>query len=198
MQGHAGRERVATWWKAGRCDPLMRHHTCNDGRIYMDLHATSRRLPVILALIATFAWGCGGGDRSGGTNGADGAAAGRSASSTSLQAVNESGMAGSLRLDPGGDSVTVKLEVLGVTSDTEYDVPLRRGGCDAEGEQIAEVGSPTVATVGLGSSLVRLPISDFPAEGRVSVWIYLPDGRQAGCAEVGSPRGARSGQGGET
>lgn len=165
----------------------------------MDLHATSRKMMVSLALFATFAWGCGGGDQSGGTNGADGAAAaGRSASSTSLQAVNESGMAGSLRLDPAGDSVTVKLEVLGVTSEAEYDVPLRRGRCDAEGDQIADVGSPTVATVGLGSSLVRLPISDFPTEGRVSVWIHLPDGSQAACAEVPSPRGARSGQGGGT
>lgn len=154
----------------------------------MNLHATSRRMTVSLALFATFAWGCGGGDQPGGTNGADGAAASRSATSTSLQAVNESGMAGSIRLDPAGDSVTVKLEVLGVTSDAEYDVPLRRGGCDAEGDQIADVGSPTVATVGLGSSLVRLPISDFPTEGRVSVRIHLPDGSQAACAEVPSPR----------
>jgi hypothetical protein len=114
--------------------------------------------------------------------------------STSLRAVNESGMAGNLRLDPAGDSVTVKLEVLGVTSEVEYDVPLRRGGCDAEGEMISDVGSPTVATVGLGSSLVRLPISAFPAEGRVSVRIHLSDGSQAACGEVPSPRMARSGE----
>lgn len=140
-----------------------------------------------LALAATALWACGGaGD--GGASDETAAGGERGALSASLQAVNESGMAGSLRIDPGADSVTVKLEVLGVESGQAYEVLLHRGGCSERGEEIADVGAPTVASVGLGSSLVRLPPSALPTGGLVSVRVYLPDGTEAACAEVRSPR----------
>lgn len=162
----------------------------------MDGHGRFRRVTPGLALILAFAWGCGGGDGTGDVEGTAGSAAASDGYSASLTEVNESGMAGSLRVESGGDSATIKLEVLGVDSSVEYDVPLRRGGCEAEGEQIADVGSPTVATVGLGSSLVRVPLSALPSEGRVSVRVHLPDGTLAACGEVPTPRGEGVGEGG--
>lgn len=149
---------------------------------------SKRAATTLVALTAAVLWGCGGGGDAGmaGESGAE--TPDRGSLSASLEAVGESGMAGSLRMDPAGDSVTVKLEVLGVQSDETYEVKLFRGGCDAQGEEIADVGAPTVASVGLGSSLVRLPPSAFPEEGLVSVRVFLPDGTEAACAEVRSPR----------
>lgn len=154
----------------------------------MSGYGSKGSVTMVLALAAVVLWGCGGGEGAdaGGEAGAE--SGDRSALSASLQAVNESGMAGNLRIDPAGDSVTVKLEVLGVQSGETYQVLLHRGGCAETGEEIADVGAPTVATVGLGSSLLRLPPSGFPAEGLVSVRVYLPDGTEAACAEVRSPR----------
>lgn len=90
-------------------------------------------------------------------------------------------------LSAGSDSLTIKLEVLGLEGGTEYPAHLHNGTCERGGEVVADLNSPTVASVGLGSSLTALP-PDVMQDGQpYFVQVHRPDGTPAACADVENP-----------
>lgn len=130
---------------------------------------------------------CGGGE----TSQQASAAASGSASqySASVSPKNESGMQGHVMVSAGSDSLTIKLEVLGLKGGTEYPAHLHSGTCEEGGDVLADLNPPTVASVGLGSSLTALS-PDLMETGRpYFVQLHLPDGTPAACADVRKPGG---------
>lgn len=139
-----------------------------------------------LAIVLALAAGCGDGE---GVDRAQESPGDRAEASASVQAMGESGMTGSLRVTRSDDVLTVKLEVLGVESGTEYPVSLRRGGCGSDGERVAELDPPTVAEVGLGSSLTEVSAAGVEAGGTYAVRVDGPDGAPLACGEFEAPGG---------
>lgn len=101
----------------------------------------------------------------------------------SFQALNESGMMGSLMLAPGGESMTVKVEVLGLQEGREYPAHLHTGSCREGGDVARELEALTVNTLGIGSSSTLVPRS-LTESGSHFVQVHLPDGTPAACADL--------------
>lgn len=110
--------------------------------------------------------------------------------SASVSPKNDSGMQGHVMVSTGSDALTIKLEVLGLKGGTEYPAHLHRGTCASGGDVVAELEPPTVASVGLGSSLTELPSDEMQAGEPYFVQVHLPDGTPAACADVEKPAGA--------
>lgn len=131
---------------------------------------------------------CSGGDTSQETAASTGGSA--SQFSASVAPKNDSGMQGHVMVSTGSDSLTIKLEVLGLKSGTAYPAHLHRGSCAEGGEVLAELNSPTVASVGLGSSLTALSPDVMESGQPYFVQVHLPDGTPAACADVEKPAGS--------
>ena len=144
---------------------------------------TGRRWRGPLAVMTVLAVAaCGSGD------GAAGAAEVETASdgqwNASLAPVDESGVQGTVRVTPGGDSLTVKLELLGVSQGERYPARLVQGACGGEGETLAELQTPHVGTVGVGSSLTRVGPDALSGDAAYSIRVELPNGATAACGEL--------------
>lgn len=121
--------------------------------------------------------GCGGGEQE-----ATGAAtAGDGQMTASVAPVGESGIQGTARITPGADSLTLKLELLGVREGETYTPSLLRGGCGEGAEVVAELDRPHVGTVGVGSSLTRLANEAIPADANLAVAVAGPGGDRVAC-----------------
>lgn len=107
--------------------------------------------------------------------------------SASVSPKNDSGMQGHVMVSTGSDSLTIKLEVLGLKGGTEYPVHLHRGSCASGGDVVAALESPTVASVGLGSSLTDLSPDVMQGGESYFVQLHLADGTPAACADVEKP-----------
>lgn len=107
--------------------------------------------------------------------------------SAAVSPKNDSGMQGHVMVSPGSDSLTIKLEVLGLKGGTEYPVHLHRGSCEQGGPVVTELNAPTVASVGLGSSLTALAPDVLQAEESYFVQLHQPDGTPAACADLERP-----------
>lgn len=110
--------------------------------------------------------------------------------SASVSPKNDSGMQGHVMVSTGSDSLTIKLEVLGLKGGTDYPAHLHRGSCASGGDVIAELESPTVASVGLGSSLTAISPDAMQSGQPYFVQVHLPDGTPAACADVEKPTGS--------
>lgn len=134
-------------------------------------------LPLLLPALALV--GCG--DAGGSAGGA--AEESESTAVVSFEAVNESGMMGSLMVAPGGDAVTVKVEILGVKAGERYPTELRSGTCAEGGEAIVELEPLTVNSLGIGSSSTQVSRGEL-ALGSHFVRVHQPDGTPAACADL--------------
>lgn len=141
--------------------------------------AGSRTLAVLITVVATAA--CGPGETA---HGADDASAADRQWTAALAPVGGSGVQGTVRVTPGADSLTVKLELLGVGEGERYPARLTSGGCDEEGSTMAELQTPHVGTVGVGSSLTRIGSDALGEDGDYSVRVALPGGSPAACGEL--------------
>lgn len=146
-----------------------------------------RSAATVLVTAASFALGaCSGGDApqreaSAPTTSSD------SQVSASVSEKNDSGMQGHVIVSAGADAITIKLEVLGLKGGTEYPTHLHSGTCEQGGEVVTELESPTVASVGLGSSLTELSPDAMQEDQPYFVQLHLPDGTPAACADVEKP-----------
>lgn len=99
----------------------------------------------------------------------------------SVAPVGESGIQGTARITPGADSLTLKLELLGVSEGETYTPSLLRGGCGEGAETVAELDPPHVGTVGVGSSLTRLANDAVAADATYAVAVAGPGGERVAC-----------------
>lgn len=125
---------------------------------------------------------CGSGDAAAGTAESEGASDGQW--HASLAPVGESGVQGTVRVTPGGDSLTVKLELLGVNQEERYPARLVEGPCGEEGNTLAALETPHVGTVGVGSSLTRIGAAVIGGDAVYSIRVRQPDGATAACGEL--------------
>ncbi len=150
----------------------------------------TRSAATVLVTAASFALlACSGGDSAQQQQASASESASGSQYSASVSPKNDSGMQGHVMVSSSSDALTVKLEVLGLGGDTEYPAHLHRGTCEEGGEVVAELNSPTVASVGLGSSLTALSPDAMEADQSYFVQLHLPDGTPAACADVEKPTG---------
>lgn len=140
--------------------------------------------------LASFALAACSGDETAREDGSAGTNGSPSEYSASVTPRNESGMQGHVMVTAGPDSLTIKLEVLGLETGTEYPAHLHAGDCEQGGEVVADLDSPTVASVGLGSSLTALSPEVMEDDRAYFVQVHLPDGTAAACAAVEHPAGA--------
>ena len=152
---------------------------------------STRSAALALVTAGSFALvACSGGDTSQQQASASGSgSASGSQYSGSVSAMNESGMQGHVTVSAGSDALTIKLEVLGLKGGTEYPTHLHSGTCEEGGEVVAELEPPTVASVGLGSSLTELSPDEMQAGQPYFVQLHQPDGTPAACANVEKPAG---------
>lgn len=153
---------------------------------------STRSAALALATAASFALvACSGGDTSQQQQASASGSGSVSGSqySGSVSAKNESGMQGHVIVSAGSDALTIKLEVLGLKGGTQYPTHLHSGTCEEGGDVVAELNSPTVASVGLGSSLTELSPDTMQAGQPYFVQLHQPDGTPAACANVEKPAG---------
>ena len=141
-----------------------------------------RRAP--LALMTVLALAACGGSGDGTDSTSEPGSAGDGQWNASLAPEGESGVQGTVRITPGGDSLTVKLELLGVSQGERYPARLVQGACGEEGETLAELQTPHVGTVGVGSSLTRVGPDVVGGDAAYSIRVDLPDGDLAACGEL--------------
>ena len=132
---------------------------------------------VLTGLVAA---GCGGGEA--GTAGA--AEAEGQPPQASVAPVGESGIQGTARLNEGENTLTLKLELLGVQEGKTYPAKLVRGTCDSPGETVAELDTPHVGTVGVGSSLTELDPSQITEGETYSIVVETPEGERGACGTL--------------
>ena len=137
-----------------------------------------------LALTTVLALAACGGSGDGTSSTVEARSAGDGQWNASLAPVGESGVQGTVRITPGGDSLTVKLELLGVSQGERYPARLVQGACGAEGETLTELQTPHVGTVGVGSSLTRIGPDVIGGDAAYSIRVELPDGAMAACGEL--------------
>lgn len=125
--------------------------------------------------------GCGGGGSDAGAPPADP----EGGVTVSIAPVQASGVQGTARLNPAGDSMTVKLELLGVQEGRSYPVTLVRAACDGEGEVVSALDTPHVGTVGVGSSVTRIPAASVTSGGPLSLRVADDAGTVVACGDVG-------------
>lgn len=140
--------------------------------------------PTALLTAGLLAAGCGGG---GGDAGA--AEAEAAPPQAAIAPVSESGIQGTARLNEGANSYTLKLELLGVQEGKTYPARLVSGTCDAPGETVAELDTPHVGTVGVGSSLTELDPSLFDEGGTHSIVVETPAGERGACGTLDGGEG---------
>ena len=99
----------------------------------------------------------------------------------SVAPVGESGVQGTARITPGADSLTLKLELLGVQEGQTYTPSLLRGGCGEGAETVANLDPPHVGTVGVGSSLTRLANDAVGGDATYAVSVDGPGGERVAC-----------------
>lgn len=137
------------------------------------------RVPGALVLAGLLAAGCGGGGQEAGAAEAEDAPP-----QASIAPVGESGIQGTARLNEGASSRMLKLELLGVQEGKTYPVKLVRGTCDSPGETVAELDTPHVGTVGVGSSLTQIDPSAITEGGTYSIVVERPGGETAACGTL--------------
>lgn len=152
--------------------------------------STRSAATVLLTAASLAVLACSGGDSAQQEQASASESASGSQYSASVSSKNDSGMQGHVMVSAGSDSLTIKLEVLGLQGGTEYPAHLHSGTCEEGGEVVADLNSPTVASVGLGSSLTELSPDAMEAGQSYFVQLHLPDGTPAACADVQKPTGS--------
>lgn len=102
----------------------------------------------------------------------------------SIAPVDESGIQGTARLNAGAEALTLKLELLGVKEGETYPARLVRGGCESPGETVAELDTPHVGTVGVGSSLTQLDPAAVREGATHSIVVETPGGEVGACGTL--------------
>jgi len=105
----------------------------------------------------------------------------------SLAPVGESGIQG-LTTVSRGETLTLKLELMGLESGETYGAALVSGTCDAPGDELAEMSSATSGAIGIGSSVTPVEFSVVEGVSSVHIEAYLPDGTLAACGDIPAER----------
>lgn len=116
-----------------------------------------------------------------------GEASSRSTFNVSLATVGESGVQGLVTVSPGQDSVTLKMEMMGLEGGTTYPVFLHRGTCETPGERVRELNRPTAGSIGIGSA-TTLVSDETLADGPLHIQAHLPDETLAACGDLPTDR----------
>lgn len=103
--------------------------------------------------------------------------------SVSLDEKNESGVMGEATATHHGDSVTVLLNVSGVTEDGEYAAHVHSGDCMDTGEVMAPLNS-VQATGGSGMSTTELLASDVPEDQGAVIQVHDQNGEPIACGDL--------------
>lgn len=149
----------------------------------MDDRGSWTRMPGALVLAGLLAAGCGGGQDAGAAEAED------APPQAAIAPVGESGIQGTARLNEGASSHTLKLELLGVQEGKTYPARLVSGSCDSPGETVAELDTPHVGTVGVGSSLTQLDPSLIAEGGTHSIVVETPAGETGACGTLDGGQG---------
>lgn len=143
----------------------------------MEGRGTGWRRPAALLVAGILVVGCGGTEQ----EAAETPAGGDGQMTAAVAPVGESGIQGTARITPGADSLTLKLELLGVSEGETYAASLLSGGCGEGAEPVAELQSPHVGTVGVGSSLTRLANETVSADATYAVSVDGPGDERVAC-----------------
>lgn len=100
-----------------------------------------------------------------------------------LASKNESGVTGTATATHTGDSVTVDVEVNGVSAQGELPAHIHQGTCDAPGPVLVPLTSLQV-TGGTGRSSTTLAADQVPTDQSTFVQVHDPDGQPIACGDV--------------
>ena len=100
-----------------------------------------------------------------------------------LSSKNDSGITGTARLTPRGDSVAVRLSLSGLTEGDGYAAHVHEGSCDSGGGVAVGLNPVTGQADGSGTSTKTVAGSAL-AGGQRYIQAHLPNGTPAACGDV--------------
>lgn len=106
-----------------------------------------------------------------------------------LMTLNESGVMGTANLSHSEETLTVDVELSGLTPGETYAAHIHRGSCETQGPVAAALGSVTAADDGTGTLEASVPLSDLaPMAGHGEE--MMGEGMEQGDTEEGMEQGA--------
>lgn len=154
---------------------------------------TASALLIPLAVMACAEQGGGdqasmdGGD-AGADQGAQDAATRQAGTNVALGSKNNTGITGTARMTPRGDSVAVQVRLSGLTEGESYAAHVHEGTCESGGGVAVGLNAVTGQADGTGSSTKT--IASLPSGQSYFVQAHLPDGTPAACGDVPGMEGA--------
>lgn len=110
--------------------------------------------------------------------------AGQQATTVPLASKNGSGITGTARLTPRGDSLAVQVNLSGLTEGASYAAHVHEGSCESGGGVAVGLNAVTGRADGTGSSTKRIAAATLQASQGYFVQAHLPDGTPAACGDV--------------
>lgn len=101
-----------------------------------------------------------------------------------LSAKNESGITGTTRVAPQGDSLRVRLSLSGLTEGNSYAAHVHQGDCEQGGGVAVALSSVSGQADGTGSSTSTVARSALQSGQSYFVQAHMPDGTPAACGDV--------------
>lgn len=150
-----------------------------------------RRTAALLVPLAMVACAEQGGDQAA-MNGEEAAAdrqamedrAGQQATSVPLGSKNDSGITGTARITPQGDSLAVQVSLSGLTEGESYAAHVHEGSCESGGGVAVGLNAATGQADGTGSSTATIAAATLQAGQGYYVQAHLPDGTPAACGDM--------------
>lgn len=103
-----------------------------------------------------------------------------------LSSRNDSGITGTARMTPQGDSLAVQVSLSGLTEGDSYAAHVHQGTCESGGGVAVGLNAVTGQADGSGSSTKAIGQADLEAGESYFVQVHLPDGTPAACGDVPS------------
>lgn len=103
--------------------------------------------------------------------------------SIALDPKNESGVTGTATATHDGDSVTVDVQVTGVSAEGELPTHIHEGTCAEPGSVLVPLTSVEV-TGGSGSSMTTIATDQLPTDQSTFVQVHDPQGQPIACGDI--------------
>lgn len=109
---------------------------------------------------------------------------GGAAMNVALSSKNDSGITGTARILPRGDSLAVKVSLSGLTQGDSYAAHLHNGTCQSGGGVAVGLNPVTGLADGTGTSTKRVAMASLASGQGYFIQAHLPDGTPAACGDL--------------
>lgn len=110
--------------------------------------------------------------------------AGQQATTVPLGPKTDTGITGTARITPRGDSLAVQVSLSGLTEGESYAAHVHEGSCESGGGVAVGLNAVTGQADGTGSSTATIAAATLESGQGYFVQAHLPDGTPAACGDM--------------